>query len=167
MKAGVRMLAGIGRALLSLIFISMGVATLFNWDMAETEISMALSNWEIYASGNNQILTVTTIMGESIMICLIVAVVLQIVGGVSLFFGIQVRWGAFFLLCYLVPAAVLFNHFWFFEGEAMATSLVLFLKDVSIIGGLLIILAFGNGRALPRTAPKQSQGRRENADEDR
>lgn len=166
MGVGVRMLAGIGRALLSLIFIAMGVAAIVNWDMAETELSGALSNWEIYASGSDPVLAITTVMGESIMICLIVSIALQLIGGVSLFLGIQVRWGAFFLLCYLVPANILFNHFWFFEGQAMATSLVLFLKDIAIIGGLLIVLAFGRGRGPSRTTTRQTQGGREKANED-
>lgn len=166
MNSGLRVLAAVGRICLSLMFIVTGASTLFSWDLAESGLAEALMNWEMYASNSEKILTVTSALSEFTLIFLIVLVVLQILGGLLLFLGIQVRLGAFLLFLYVLTTMLLYNHFWFFAGQAMSTALVLFLKDLSIIGGLFIVLAFGKGNAPSSGRSKPSKSGHENVSED-
>ncbi len=136
-----------GRMLISIIFILLGVATIFNWDVAEREFSGTLANWEIYGSHLDKIVLLFGYLGEVSTIVLAIGVILQIVGGLSLFFGYRVRVGAILLLIYLISANIIYHHFWFLQGEALARSLILFLKNLSIIGALIIVIAIGSGRS--------------------
>ena len=46
---GYRILAGLGRIAISLVFVVLGVSAMFHWDMAKGDLTTALGNWEMYA----------------------------------------------------------------------------------------------------------------------
>ncbi len=64
-------------------------------------------------------------------------VALEVIGALLLFFGIKRRVGAFLLLIVALPTAVVYHPFWFFEGVQHSVHLLMFLKDLAIVGGLL------------------------------
>lgn len=144
-KVGYKMLAGLGRFLVSIIFIVLGVTAILNWDMAKADLTTALANWELYAGYIEGVGAVFQYLLAAVPILLGVGIIFQITGGVLVCLSLRVRLGAFILFIQLLPATVLYHHFWFLEGAAMARSLVFFLKNISIIGGLLIIIATGSG----------------------
>ena len=74
------------------------------------------------------------------------AVILQLVGGLSVFLGFQARIGAVLLIVFVIPAAVKMHNFWKVTGPERTTQKTLFMKDVAILGGLLLLLATGAGR---------------------
>lgn len=74
-----------------------------------------------------------------------VSVILQVVGGLSLLLGFYTRLGAVLLLIYLVAHTYKIHDFWHMQGEERTNQLQLFMKDVAIIGGLLVLLAMGGG----------------------
>jgi putative oxidoreductase len=73
------------------------------------------------------------------------AVILQIVGGLSVLLGYQARIGAVLLIVFIIPAAIKMHDFWRASAPERITQKMLFMKDVAILGGLLLLLATGAG----------------------
>jgi len=74
------------------------------------------------------------------------AIVLEIGGSLSLILGFRAKLGAVALLFFLIPATLIFHNFWAFEGAERQGQMINFMKNVAMIGGLLLVLAFGPGR---------------------
>lgn len=70
----------------------------------------------------------------------------ELLGALALVLGLFSRAAAIGLVLFLVPTTLLFHHFWDLEGAAALTQQVSFLKNVSIMGGLLMVAACGPGR---------------------
>ena len=68
------------------------------------------------------------------------AIVLEILGSLSLIVGFKARFGALALLVFLVPATYI-GH----TDFANPDNLIHFTKNLAIMGGLLIVIAFGSG----------------------
>lgn len=77
---------------------------------------------------------------------LAIAVALELIGGISVLVGFQARWGAVALLLFLVPVSLIMHNFWAIEdpGQRMG-QMINFMKNVSIAGGVLFVLAMGPG----------------------
>lgn len=77
---------------------------------------------------------------------LIGAIVLELGGGLMVLLGWKARLGALALIVFTIPATLIFHQFWGIEdaGEAM-TQQIMFLKNLSMIGGLLILYVHGAG----------------------
>ena len=64
----------------------------------------------------------------------------QLLGGASLILGYKARIGVGLLLAFLVPATLVFHN-----PIADPTQMIQFLKNLAIIGGLLMIATYGSG----------------------
>jgi hypothetical protein len=62
----------------------------------------------------------------------------------------QCWWPLLFL--YLIPTTLIFHNFWAFTGIAMQTQLVNFLKNLSIMGGLLLAAAYDDAALVAERA---------------
>ena len=72
--------------------------------------------------------------------------VLSILGGVSILLGYKTRIGAAMIIVFLVPVTLVFHHFWTVaDPGARAIQMVDFMKNISILGGSLMILVHGPG----------------------
>jgi putative oxidoreductase len=78
---------------------------------------------------------------------LYVAAFVEIVGALSLALGAFARLGAIALAVYLGVVTLVFHAFWNYEDVARSRQLINFLKNLAIVGGLLMIVAHGPGRA--------------------
>lgn len=76
---------------------------------------------------------------------LIFAIIFELLGGLLLFFGWFARFGAFLLFVFVIVATFLFHSFWNFEGEAAMQQVYHFMKNLTILGGLLYVMAYGAG----------------------
>ena len=74
------------------------------------------------------------------------AMLLQIVGGLSVLLGFEARIGALLLIVFIIPAAWKLHDFWNVAETEKVSQKSLFMKDVAILGGLLLLLATGAGR---------------------
>ncbi len=71
---------------------------------------------------------------------------LEIIGGLSVLLGFYTRFGALALLLFLVPVTLIMHNFWAIEDAAAAQEqMINFMKNVSITGAVLFILAVGPG----------------------
>jgi len=110
-----------GRILLSLIFILSGFAKLTNFagtvQFAATGVPESLAT-----------------------LAIIVAIIVEIGGGLMLLFGFKIRLVALTVAGYTLLAALLF-HFDFADQNQMAH----FMKNLAITGGLLYVAVYGAG----------------------
>jgi putative oxidoreductase len=74
------------------------------------------------------------------------AIVFLLAGSLSLIAGFKARVGAALLLIFTISGTYFFHHFWTYADPAqMQEHLKSFMKNLSIIGGLLLIAANGPG----------------------
>ncbi len=76
---------------------------------------------------------------------LVVFIAIQIVGGLSLFFGYRVRLGAFLLIISRVFGVLFFHNFWDYSGQEMEAQKGYFLINLALMGGLFYVLSCGPG----------------------
>jgi putative oxidoreductase len=65
--------------------------------------------------------------------------VFELALGLMILVGWQVRWVALLLVAFLVVDAFLSHPFWRFSGAQMHGQLLHFLKNVSLVGGFLLL----------------------------
>jgi putative oxidoreductase len=72
--------------------------------------------------------------------------VLAIVGGLSILLGYRAKLGAWLIVLFLVPVSLMMHKFWTITDPMMAQiQMILFMKNVSMLGGALLISEFGAG----------------------
>jgi putative oxidoreductase len=72
--------------------------------------------------------------------------VLALAGGLSILFGYHARLGAWLLVLFLLPVTLLMHKFWSVSDPMMAQmQQIMFLKNVTMMGGALLISQFGAG----------------------
>jgi len=74
-----------------------------------------------------------------------IALVIEAGGVLCLLAGWQARAAAFVMFLYLAAVSVLLHNFWALHGAAGGAQ-TQFLKNVGIMGGLLMIAAYGPGK---------------------
>ena len=75
-----------------------------------------------------------------------IAIAVELGGGLMLALGWKARCAALAIAVFTLAAAVLFHNFWTMTDQAMRTNQVMFMKNIAIIGGMLMVVAFGPGR---------------------
>jgi len=72
--------------------------------------------------------------------------VLAIAGGLSILLGYRAKLGAWLIVLFLVPVSLMMHKFWTVTDPIMAQiQMVLFMKNVAMLGGALLISQFGVG----------------------
>lgn len=72
-------------------------------------------------------------------------IVLEIAAGIALVIGYKARWAAAALAVFTVLATVLFHDFWAAPAGQQRVQYLFFMKNVAVIGGLLMVTACGAG----------------------
>jgi len=71
---------------------------------------------------------------------LVLTIALEVGGGLMLVLGIKPRWAAIAFALFLIPTTVIFHAFWNVDAASMQTELNSFLKNLAILGGMLLII---------------------------
>lgn len=74
------------------------------------------------------------------------AIIVLILGALFVLFGYRSSTGAFLLLLYWVPVTFIVYSFWNDPVSERRLQSILFMKNIAIIGGLLIVVVNGSGR---------------------
>ena len=93
--------------------------------------------------------TVHTIAGKGLPFAQVLAVItilIELGGGLALLLGWKARWAALFLALFLILITPIFHGFWSVPPEQVAMQKINFFKNLSILGGMLAVYAFGPGR---------------------
>ncbi|MBE9182837.1 DoxX family protein [Oculatella sp. LEGE 06141] len=70
----------------------------------------------------------------------VLTVSIELVGGLSLLLGYKARPGAIALIVFLIPATLIFHTDF---SEQMQQ--IMFMKNLEILGGLLMVIQYGSG----------------------
>jgi putative oxidoreductase len=76
---------------------------------------------------------------------LALALCFEIAGAVMVLLGWRARFGALLLVLFLIPTTLVYHDFWILTGVQRTAQMLQFLKNLSIIGGLLMVCAYGSG----------------------
>ncbi len=74
------------------------------------------------------------------------SILVELGGGLALIVGWQARWAALVLVAYTVVATLTFHNFWAMKPDDVMMNTLLFYKNAAVMGGLLMVWAFGPGR---------------------
>ncbi|WP_414439968.1 DoxX family protein [Burkholderia sp. 22PA0106] len=80
------------------------------------------------------------------MLAAAVAVVMEFVAGVLIVLGFWTRPVALLLALYTLGTAFIGHHYWTMSGMEQYANMINFYKNVSIVGGLLVLAVAGPGR---------------------
>jgi putative oxidoreductase len=75
-----------------------------------------------------------------------IAIVVEVAGGLMLVVGWKARWAALVVAVFTLFASVLFHNYWAMVDQAAQVNRLMFMKNLSVIGGLLMVFALGPGR---------------------
>jgi len=116
----------LGRLLMSAIFILSGFGKLTHFGptaqgMAEMKIPLAT-------------------------VALVITLCIEIGGGLMVLTGFGARYAALIMFLWLIPVTLVYHHFWGIPAEQQMMQQINFLKNVAIMGGLLILAYASPGR---------------------
>jgi putative oxidoreductase len=122
----IRYVAPFGRLFLCLIFVASAFGKLADWQ------------------GTAKMMADKQLPAVDVLLSIVIA--LEILGGVMVVLGLYTRIGALALLVFLVPVSLIMHNFWTLpEGPERMNLMINFMKNVSIAGGLLFVMALGAG----------------------
>jgi putative oxidoreductase len=78
-------------------------------------------------------------------VALALTILIELGVGLSLLVGFQARAAAWILFLFLIPTTLIFHNFWAATGMEQQNQMAHFLKNMAIMGGLLIVAANGAG----------------------
>lgn len=136
----------LARFFLSAIFLVSGTSKIIYWQKTEEEWIKILTDWETALSFSTSVQIGISNLIAWAPLFLILATLLELLGGLFLLFGVRERLGAFLLILFLLPATIIFHQFWFIEGAARDIQIAFFLRNVAILGGLLMVILHGDAR---------------------
>ncbi len=110
----------VGRILLSLIFLVSGINKIPNF------------------SGTKQYMAA---MGMPLTdLFLVAAIIIEIVGAIFIMIGFKTKWAALVLIIFMIPTTLIFH-----TNFADQIQMIMFMKNLSMLGGLLLVAAYGAG----------------------
>ena len=118
-------LALVARILLAAIFISAGVSKVMGFDGATAYIA-----------------------SKGLPVPMIIAgltIILEILGGLAIVIGYKARIASLLLGLFTLLAALIFHNFWTFPPEQVYLQNIMFMKNLSMAGGLFLLTVFGAG----------------------
>ncbi|HSX38505.1 MAG TPA: DoxX family membrane protein [Chlamydiales bacterium] len=128
------------RICLSAMFLASGINKIFYWKEVEKRLLAVLGEWQTHTVALESAQAVFNAAVVWLPILLMVGTFLEILGALLLLFGIQEKLGAFLLAIILIPTTILLQSFWFSEGLEQEQQLAAFLKNMAILGGLLVVI---------------------------
>ena len=114
-----------GRILLALIFVVSGIGKITGF--AGTAAYMASKGLPM------------------VQVLLPLAIAAELGGGLLLALGWKTRWAALALFLFLIPTTLIFHQFWGIEPKLAQMQQIHFLKNVAIMGGMLMVIFSGPG----------------------
>lgn len=126
MRGNLDALAMVGRVLLAVMFIYSGFGKITGFERTAGYIaSKGLPLPEVLAG---------------------IAVAIELLGGIALVIGFKTRLVALAFAVFLIVITPIFHNFWnALPADAMSQQLN-FMKNLTILGGMLVLAAFGPGR---------------------
>lgn len=78
-------------------------------------------------------------------VLLAITVVIEIGASLMIIGGFKARLGAAALFLWMIPVTFLFHNFWSMPAAEQQIQMIMFMKNLGLMGGMLYIMAFGSG----------------------
>ncbi len=78
-------------------------------------------------------------------VLLVLTIIIELGGGLLIMLGWQARWAAAAIFLFLIPVTLVFHNYWAVDAAQQQMQMIQFMKNLSIMGGMLMIVAFGPG----------------------
>ena len=75
-----------------------------------------------------------------------IAVLVELGGSLAIIIGWKTRWAALAFILFLIVITPIFHNYWAVPPEQMMGQQINFMKNLTILGGMLLLLGFGPGR---------------------
>ncbi|MEB0031885.1 DoxX family protein [Undibacterium sp. RTI2.1] len=75
----------------------------------------------------------------------IAAIIVELGGGLAVILGWKARWAAAAMLIFTASAAIIFHNFWGVPADQAQNQMIHFMKNISMMGGLLFVIIHGSG----------------------
>ena len=72
-------------------------------------------------------------------------IAIEVLGGIAIVLGYKVRIAGFVLAVFTILAAITFHSFWNVPADQAYIQNIMFMKNLSMAGGLLLLTVFGAG----------------------
>jgi putative oxidoreductase len=116
----------VGRILLAVMFVLSGYGKLTGFDGAVGYISSkGLPMPQVLAA---------------------IAILIEVGGGLAIIIGWKTRWAALAFIVFLIVITPIFHNYWAVAADQMMGQQINFMKNVAVLGGMLLLLGFGAGR---------------------
>jgi len=123
-----------GRILIAIIFIHSGIGKIFGWGQT---LALMQKKGVPFAE-----------------LALFLTILIVLGGALMLIIGWKVEWAAAALFLWMIPVTLVFHAFWVVPPEQVFNQTNHFLKNVAIMGALLLLVGMGSGpRSVSRFGP--------------
>lgn len=78
-------------------------------------------------------------------VLLVLTILIEIGGAAMIILGWKARLGAAALFLWMIPVTLIFHNFWAVPAQEKMIQQIMFYKNLSMMGGLLYVMAFGSG----------------------
>jgi putative oxidoreductase len=85
-------------------------------------------------------------------VLLAITIVIELGGALMIIAGFKARLAAVALFLWMIPVTFIFHNFWAAPADQAMIQQIMFMKNLSIMGAMLYIAAFGSG---PMSADKK------------
>ena len=75
----------------------------------------------------------------------VAAIIIELGGGILLIVGWKARWAAAAMLVFTAMTALIFHNFWAVPADQVQNQMIHFMKNVSMMGGLLYVVVYSSG----------------------
>jgi putative oxidoreductase len=76
----------------------------------------------------------------------VIAILIEFGGGLAILLGWMTRWAALAMVVFLIVITPVFHGFWAAPPDHVMEQQINFMKNLSILGGMLLLFACGPGR---------------------
>jgi putative oxidoreductase len=101
-------------------------------------VGRALLGALFFISGVNKIFAFSYVSGW--MASSGVTIAIEVLGGLLLIIGYRARLAALVIALFLIPVTVVFHAFWNADAASYQNQLTQFLKNLAILGGMLLVI---------------------------
>lgn len=81
------------------------------------------------------------------MVLAVLTAALEVLGGLAIAIGFHARIAALALAVFTLLASIIFHNFWAVPAEQQMVQQLMFMKNLAVAGGLLLVFVFGAGQA--------------------
>ena len=78
-------------------------------------------------------------------VLLAITIVIEVGASVMIISGFKARLGAAALFLWMIPVTFVFHNFWSMPAAEQQIQMIMFMKNLGLMGGMLYIMAFGSG----------------------